>query len=133
MDIRITVDFTGGTLKYLRSGTLGEPEHIYRSVDTGLDGLRRIFLIVYRTCRTGEIVYLIHFDKKRKSHIVPDKLETRLIQQMVDVAAAAGVEVIDTDDLISPFQQLFAKPGAEKTASSCYQYPAHGITFSGWA
>ena len=110
MDFRISIDFAGGCLKYFGTGTFGETEHIDRAVNTGFDGLRRILLVVYRTCRTSQIVNLIHFNVERKNHIVADKFKTLVIQQMIDVSSAAGVEIIGADDFISTFKQLFAEP-----------------------
>ena len=46
MDLRVAVDLAGGGLKDLRAGALGQPQHVDRTMHTGLGSLHRVIVIV---------------------------------------------------------------------------------------
>jgi hypothetical protein len=76
-----------------------------------------------RRCRTREIIDFVDLDVERKCHIVSDKLEALVADQMFDVSPRARVEVVDTDDVCTPVQEALAKVGAQKARATGDQYP----------
>jgi hypothetical protein len=61
---------------------------------------------VNRGRRTSEIVDLIDFDVERETYIVTHKFEVRISEKMLHIASCAGVEIVDTQDVIAARQQL---------------------------
>ena len=55
--------------------------------------------------------------------VVPQKLESFVIEKVLDVAARAGEKIVHAQDLLPPRQQLLAKVGAEKPCASRHQGP----------
>src|SRR5262249_43727498 len=108
MLLRIAIDLARGRLKDARIEPLGETEHVDGAKHARLDRVNRIVLIVHRARRAGEVVDLVDLDVDRKHDIVPHKLEMRMIQQMRDVAAPAGDETVETDDLVSTLEKALA-------------------------
>jgi hypothetical protein len=74
-----------------------------------------------RRGRTSEIIDLVHFDIEREGHIVTHQLEARIIQQMRDIGAPAGKEIIDAQDFVSGIDQTLAEMGSQKTGAAGYQ------------
>lgn len=62
-----------------------------------------------RRGRTGKIEDGVDLDVKRKRNVVPDRLEQRILDQMRDVAAAAGEVIVDGYDLGTGCEQPLAK------------------------
>ena len=62
-----------------------------------------------RRGRTREVVDLIHFELERVDDVVPDKLETRMGQQVRDVRFLPGKEIVDTNDLVPVLDQSIAE------------------------
>jgi hypothetical protein len=56
---------------------------------------------------------------------VADQLEAVVVEQMVDVAFAPGVEVVEADDVMSLVDQSFAQMGADKASAARYQNSFH--------
>lgn len=106
---RITIHFAGGCLEYAAAKALRKAEHIDGAMYRGFCRLYRVMLIMYRRCRTGKIVNFVNFKIQRKSHIVPDKLETRIAVQMFDVALAAGEQVIRTHHFVAASKQAITQ------------------------
>ena len=50
------------------------------------------------------MVDLIDLDVKRKCHVVPHQLESRMLEQVLNVGLRGGIEVIDAQDLVSGLQ-----------------------------
>ena len=50
------------------------------------------------------MVDLIDLDVKRKRHVVPDQLESRMPEQVLNVGLGGGIEVIDAQHLVSGLQ-----------------------------
>jgi hypothetical protein len=66
---------------------------------------------------TSEIVDLVHFDKKRKSHVVTQNLEPRIVEQVLDIAAGSSGEIINAKNLVSLAEQAPAKMRPEKAGA----------------
>lgn len=118
MHFRVAIHPAGGSLKDLRLGALGQPQHIDRAVHAGLGGLHRIKLVVNRRRWTGQVVDLVHLNIERKGNIVAHELEVRVIEQMGDVVLGAGEEVVQTDDVMSVVQKALAQMRAEKAGAA---------------
>ena len=85
-------------------GPLGQAEHINRAMDGSLRGLDWVALIMHWRRGTGEVVDLIDLDVKRKCHVVSDQLESRMLEQVLNVGPRGGIEVIDAQDLVAGLQ-----------------------------
>jgi hypothetical protein len=59
---RVAIDLARRRLKNSCPGPLGEPEHVNRAVNVGLDGLDGIELIVNRRSRARQIEDLVDLD-----------------------------------------------------------------------
>jgi hypothetical protein len=84
----------------------------------GLRGLHRIELVVQRGGRAGEVVDLVHLHVQREGDVVPQQLEGRMRQEVLDVAPCAGEEVIDAKDFAALGQQPLAQVGPEEAGSA---------------
>ena len=73
--------------------------------------------------RAREIVDLVDLDIERKGHVVPHQLETLVIEKMLDIVPAAGVKIVDTQNICPPREPL-AKMRAEKTRAPGDQNPS---------
>ena len=78
-------------------------------------------LIVDWTCRTGQIVNLIHLDIEREGHIMTHHLVPGVAMQMVDVAFGAGEIIVDTDHLVPLIQQTVGQMRADKAGPASDQ------------
>jgi hypothetical protein len=96
---RIAVDFTCRGLEDPGFDSLCQSEHVNSSEDTGLDRLHRIKLIVNRRCRTGKIVYLIHFKKDRVDQVMADDFEALIPHEVKDISFLTRVIIVQTDDV----------------------------------
>src|SRR6185295_470920 len=56
VNLRIAVHLARRRLQYLGTQALGESQHVNRTVHTGLGGLNRVVLIMYRRGRASQIV-----------------------------------------------------------------------------
>ena len=57
----------------------------------------------------GEIEDFIDLDKERVGNVVAQQLEARVIEEVLDVAACTGEEVIDAEDLAAALEQVSAR------------------------
>src|SRR5678816_2553298 len=87
-----------------------------------LGRLHRVELIVDRACRAGEIEDLVDLDIQGERNVVPDQLEALVAQQVLDVAARAGEEVVNADELPTLLEQPFAEVRAEESGATGDQY-----------
>lgn len=125
MDHRISVHLAGRSLQYFRPGAFGQFEHIDCSHDGGFHRIDRVVLVMDGGSRAGEVVYFVGLCVEGFGHIMPDRFETAVIQQMTDVAFASGKVIVQTDHMVSFIEQPFAKVRSDKTGSSGYQYSFH--------
>jgi hypothetical protein len=84
----------------------------------GLGGLHRIALIVDRRGRAGQVEDRIDLDVEWKRHVVPDRLEHRVGQQMGNVLAAAGEVVVRTHHFRARGEQPFTQVGSDEACAA---------------
>jgi hypothetical protein len=65
---------------------------------------------------------LIDLDIERKGHVVPNKLEPMMVDQMIDVALRASEEIVDAYDVPTISEQSLTEMRAEKAGSAGNQY-----------
>jgi hypothetical protein len=87
-------------------------------VHARLRGLHRIELIVHGRCRASQIVDLVDFDIQREGDVVAHELETRVLEQVLDVRLASREEVVDAQYLVPGGKQALAQVRAEKSGSA---------------
>ena len=92
-------------------------------MDGGFRGLDWIALVVHRRRRTGEVVDLVDLDVKRKCHVVSYQLETRVLEQMLNVGPRGGIEVIYAQHLVPSLQQSVAEVRSNEARSSRDEHP----------
>jgi hypothetical protein len=56
---------------------------------------------VHGGCGAGEVIDLVDLDVKREGHVMAEDFEPRVSEKLLDVAAAAGEEVVNADDLMT--------------------------------
>jgi hypothetical protein len=78
-------------------------------------------LVVDRGGGAGQVVDPVHLESDRLDHVVADQLEAPGPQQVLDVPAPAGEEVVQAEDLVSLTEQPLAEVGPEKARSSRHQ------------
>jgi len=118
MNIGITINLGSRCLEntclhsFCKPQTIDGPEH------GGLHRLDGVVLVVRRGRRAGQIINPINLKLKGIDHIVADKFESGISHEMLDVRLATGEKVIQTNDIISLFDESVAEMGAEKPGSS---------------
>jgi hypothetical protein len=85
VDLRIAVHLRSGGQQNPRLSPLGQAKHIDRPMHRSLGGLDWVALVVHRRRGAGQVVDLIDLDVKLKCHVVPDQLESRLLEQVLNV------------------------------------------------
>jgi hypothetical protein len=65
---------------------------------------------------------LIDLNIERKSHVVPNKLEPMMVEQMINVALRASEEIVDAYDVPTISEQSLTEMRAEKASSAGNQY-----------
>ncbi len=82
---------------------------------------------MHRRGGAGEIVDAIDLDIEREGDVVAHDLESLRAQQRFDIAAAAGVEIVDAQHFAPAFEQPFAQMRADKPRTPRYQYAVFQI------
>ena len=93
-------------------------QRVQRSLRARQSRLNGIGLIVNRRSGTGEIVDFVKSGKvvrEWQRDVVIDQTETFRSQELLDIRLAAGVEVVDADNIMTLRRERFAKIRAEKT------------------
>ena len=85
--------------------------------------LNRIMLIVNGRCRTREIVNLIYLDIKRESHVMPHEFEVRVVQQAQNILFTAGIQVVNTENIVPLVDQAPAEMRPKETGPAGHQHP----------
>jgi hypothetical protein len=96
---RIAIDFTCRGLEDLGLDSLGQSEHVNSPEDTGLDRLHWIELIMNGRCWTGEIIYLIHFQKYRVDQVMTDDFEALVPHEVKDISFLTCIIIVQTNDV----------------------------------
>jgi hypothetical protein len=104
VNVRVSIDFACGGLKYFCLHALCQTKHIYRAMYARFCGLYRVELVMNGARWTSEVVYLVNFNVQGKRDIVAFKLKVGICEQMGDVALAAGEEIIDAQHVMTGFQ-----------------------------
>jgi hypothetical protein len=81
-----------------------------------------IVLVVNGRSRTGEVVDLIDLDIERKGHVVPNKFEPMMVEQMINVALRASEEIVQANDIPTISEQSLTEMRTEKAGSASNQY-----------
>ena len=76
----------------------------------------RVGLVVEGGRRAGKIVDLIDFDIKGEADVMSHELKMGVIEEMVDIFARAGEEIIDAKDLMPLLQEALAQMGTEESS-----------------
>src|SRR5258708_11452780 len=72
--------------------------------------------------RTSKIINLVDFDIEGKGYVVPQKLEPRVVKQVLDIAPGPGEEVIHAEQIAANFEQTFAQMRANETCTARHKY-----------
>ena len=99
MNLRVTIHFTGGSLKNSGLNSLGQTQHVNGTHDTGLDCFYGIILVVNRRSRAGQIVNLIDLDVEREGHVMADDLEPGVADETINIDFRTRVVVVDAQDV----------------------------------
>ena len=118
MNNRISINFTGRRLKNTCFRTFCQSKHIDCTDNRCFSSTHRIELIMYRGCRTCQIINLIHLHIIRKRHVVAHHLKIRVVQQMNNILLTTCKIIIHTNHIVSVFQQAFTKMRTNKSGSS---------------
>ena len=68
--------------------------------------------------RASEIVYLVDLEQDRLGHVVADKLEFLVVEQVSDIRFPAGKKIVEADDLVALIQKPLAKMRADKPGAA---------------
>jgi hypothetical protein len=79
--------------------------------------------------RTGEVVYLIHFQIDGIGDVVADALKVLVSQKVADIVFVSGKKVVETQDLMSLEKQPFAEMRTDKTGAPGDKNPFHEYQF----
>src|SRR5262249_29178098 len=117
VDQWIAVDFGSRGLKYAGAHPLCEAEHVDGAHDAGLDCLNRIVLVMNGRRGTREVIDLVHLEKYWFGHGVTQKLEERIVEQVKNVLAPAGEEIVQAEHFISLADEPLAEMRANESRS----------------
>src|ERR1700730_16594492 len=73
----------------------GKAKHVDCAGNARFCRLYRVPLIVNWRGRASKVGDLVHFDKKRKCHIVAEQFEASVIEQVFDIAAPSRKEIVN--------------------------------------
>jgi hypothetical protein len=84
--------------------------------------------VVDRRCRAGEVEHGVDGSRHPDigAHVVGDEREPGPGKQVLDVADAAGDEVVDRNHLVTAIEQRLAEMRAEEARSPGDDGPQHG-------
>ena len=118
VDLRITIDLTGGGLEDLGLDAFCQTQHIDRPMDTGLGGLHRVELVMDGRGRTGQVVDLVHLHVEGIGNVMTHELEVMVVEQRHDIVLCPGEEVVHTEDVVTLVQQPVAEVGTQKAGAA---------------
>lgn len=123
----VTMHLACAGLKNTGIQSLGQAQHVDGTVHAGLEGLNRVVLVVDGAGRASQVVDLVDFDVKRKRDVVPHELKTGVVEHMLDVAFAAGEQVVGTHHFVATGQQAVDEVAAQKTGTAGDQNAFAGV------
>ncbi len=111
VDLGIAVDLGRAGQQEPRVLGLREPERVVGAERAHLECRDGVSEIVDRTGWTGEMQHVVDraVDLDRLGDIVLEESKRRVVDQVRDVAAIAGQEVVHADDFIAVTQESLAK------------------------
>ena len=121
VDLRITIDLTGGCLEDLGLDAFGQAQHVDGAMDTGLRGLYRVKLVMNGRCRPGQVVDLVHLHVEGIGDIMTHELEMMVVEQRHYIVPCSSEKVVDTEDVVTLVQQPVAEVGAQKAGAAGYE------------
>jgi hypothetical protein len=77
---------------------------------------------------TGQVVNLIYFQKHWLNYIVPQQFKTAIIEQVENVFAPAGKEIVEADNVVAFANKSLAKVGADEARAAGYE-DSHMLSF----
>lgn len=101
MNGRIAINFRSRGLKNPAFEALGKTQHVNGPMHTRFGGLDRIVLIVNGRSRARQIIDFGRLYIERKCYIMAHQLETRVAQEVLDIAFRAGEKIVGADDLMA--------------------------------
>lgn len=123
MDFGVAVDLSGRGLHAPGLESLGQAQHVDRPHDAGISGLDRVELVEDRRGRTGKVVYLVHIHIKGEGNVMPQELETTIVQQVGNIILGPGEAVVHAENLVTVFQEPLTKMTTQKTGTAGDHYP----------
>jgi len=97
---------------------LGEAEHVDGPHDVRLDRLDGVELVVDRRGGAREVEDPVHLQQHRLDDVVAHHLEVAVIQEVSDVGATPGVEVVEADHLVTIPEQALAEVAPDEAGSA---------------
>ena len=119
MHLRITVDLARRGQQEARALELRQPERVMRPVRADLQGLQRQPQIVDRARRARQVIDEIDplLDPDRLRQIMRDEREL-VLPHVLDVRQRARLQIVDTDDPVTPLQQCVTEMRTEKAGTA---------------
>jgi hypothetical protein len=74
---------------------------------------------------------LVDLELEGVADVVADEFEAFVIEEVLDVALAAGEEVVEADDFVAFVEEAFAEVGAEESGAAGNE-DTHGEWCVGW-
>ena len=118
MDLRITINLTGGCLEELGLEAFCQTQHFDRPMDTGLGGLYRVKLVMDGLCRTGQVVDLVDLHIEGIGNVMTHELEMMVVEQRLYIVLRPGEEVVHAEDGVTLVQQPVAEVGTQKAGAA---------------
>ena len=76
---------------------------------------------------TGEVIDLVDFQKDGPHDVVPDQLEVRTGEQLLDVVAAAREEIVEAQHVVAARDQPVAEVAADKARTAGDKNRSHSL------
>ena len=90
-----------------------------------LSGLHRVVLVVHRGGRAGQVVDLVHLQHDGVDHVVADEFQVRPGHELPQVVLGAREVIIQADDFVVLFQEVFHQVRTDEPRPPGYQNPGH--------
>ena len=109
MNVWITVDLRGGSLKDTSLNPLGETKAVNGSDHGGLHRLDRIILVVRRRSRAGKVIDTVYLELEWIDHIMAYEFKAGIPDKMLDIGLAPGKEIVEADDFMPLLDEAVAE------------------------
>ncbi len=110
---------------------LARSERVERSQRADFQRFNAVLHVVHGAGRRGEMKNVIHAAHViGLIHVLLHKLKARLILQVVNVAQAAGKQIVHAHNVIAFRQQRIAQMRPHKSRSARHQYPHRRFSLS---